>query len=48
MPDLDDEWLQRLGESANANTGMILTEKDGSLARAEAADTPYPGNLRDS
>ncbi|SDQ04876.1 hypothetical protein [Leucobacter chromiiresistens] len=48
MPDMDEEWLQRLGESANSNTGMIVTEADGSLARAEAADTPYPGNLPDA
>lgn len=46
VPDINKEWLQRLGESASSTTGLIVTKEDGSLAVAEATGNQYPGNLR--
>lgn len=46
MPDVNKEWLERLGESANSTTGLVVTEEDGSLAIAEAPNTThYPGDM---
>ncbi|WP_200329593.1 ATP-dependent DNA ligase [Leucobacter sp. L43] len=46
VPAINKEWLQRLGESANSTTGLIVTTEDGDLAVAEATGPHYPGNLR--
>lgn len=46
VPEINKEWLQRLGESANSTTGLIVTMEDGELAIAEATGNKYPGNLR--
>ncbi|GAA2185882.1 hypothetical protein GCM10009786_04150 [Leucobacter alluvii] len=46
VPEINKEWLQRLGESASSTTGLIVTKEDGTLAVAEATGNSYPGNLR--
>ncbi len=47
VPEINTDWLLRLGESANATTGLLVTKEDGSLAEAEAEGNQYPGNLRE-
>ena len=46
VPEVNKEWLERLRESANSSTGLIVTEENGELALAEGSGTKYPGNLR--
>lgn len=46
VPEINKEWLQRLGESANSTTGLIVTMEDGALAIAEATSGQYPGTFR--
>lgn len=36
VPSLNEEWLQRLTESARGSQGLIVTLEDGRLARADA------------
>jgi hypothetical protein len=35
VPTVNEEWLRRLTESARSSHGLIVTEEDGRLARAE-------------
>jgi hypothetical protein len=34
VPKIDEDWLQRLSESAASSTGLIVTAPNGELARA--------------
>lgn len=34
VPTIDEEWLQRLTESAASSTGLIVTAPNGEFARA--------------
>jgi hypothetical protein len=34
VPEIDEEWLQRLSESAASSSGLIVTAPNGQLARA--------------
>lgn len=43
VPSIDKAWLERLGESAGASTGMIVTDAEGNYIAAEADDGDYPG-----
>jgi len=44
-PSIDKSWLLALGKSAEASTGLIVTNEDGSLARSSPSDGNYPGTL---
>lgn len=44
-PEIDREWLELLGKSAESSTGLIVTYADGSLAESAAAPGQYPGNV---
>lgn len=33
-PAIDEQWLQRLTDSASSSTGLLVTAADGELARA--------------
>ncbi len=45
LPEINGEWLQRLGESASSTTGLVVTTEDGALAIAEAIGPEYPGSF---
>ena len=34
VPRIDEGWLERLGESANSSTGLIVTDEHGALVTA--------------
>jgi len=36
VPSVNEEWLRQLTESARSSHGLIVTQEDGRLARAEA------------
>lgn len=45
VPDINEEWLHTLGQSAESSTGLIVTAEDGKLAPAGHPDEhqDYPG-----
>ena len=45
VPEIDRAWLERLSESANSSTGLIVTDSDGKAVFAEALDGEYPGRM---
>jgi hypothetical protein len=34
VPAVDEDWLERLGASANSSTGLIVTDENGDLINA--------------
>ncbi|MBS3178687.1 MULTISPECIES: ATP-dependent DNA ligase [unclassified Pseudoclavibacter] len=45
VPEINRDWLKRLGESAESSTGLLVTDEEGKLALV-GTDAPYPGTLR--
>jgi len=45
-PAINQQWLLTLGKSADASTGMIVTDENGDLAHANQADeSGLPGTM---
>ena len=45
IPEIDRSWLEKLAETANSSTGLIVTDSDGKPIYAEALDGDYPGRI---
>ena len=44
LPEINRDWLQKLGESADGGSGLVVVGEDGKLATS-SHEGKYPGTL---